>query len=444
MRDKVLRRIEADRLLEQGDTVIVALSGGADSTALLHLLISIKELYHLTVYAAHFNHRIRGAEADRDERFCRELCDRLGVELFTAGADVPAIADEAGESLELCGRKLRYRFFDELTGRIPGAKIATAHHRSDNTETVLMNLIRGTGLAGMAGIPVKRPPNLIRPLLSCSRAEIEAYCRENVLEYVTDSTNLDDAYTRNRLRLKILPAMRELNPSLDESILRMSALVREADEYLDKISKEELKKSRNAYGYRCPELLKLDRVILTFAVKNVVEEAGAPVDSQHIALIIDAMRAGGSVDLGGGYRAVCAQGVLRIIDGGAAADSDFCVPVGVYCTRRFTAEECRSLCSADNHENIHKLFLQNCIPCGIITDDTVVRHRRAGDTFTDPRRGLTKTLKKLLNELKIPREKRDSLIVVAHGSTVLWIEGIGTSKQARIPENYNGEVYFFG
>ena len=443
MRDKVLRGIEADRLLDPGDTIIVAVSGGADSVALLHIVISIKELYHLSVHAFHFNHMIRGQEADRDERFVRELCRSWDVPFRGTCADVPCLAAQCGESVELCGRRLRYESLESLADELGGAKIATAHHRGDNTETVLLNLIRGAGIAGLRGIPVKRG-DIIRPLLHCSRGEIEEYCRDNQLDFVTDSTNLDDAYTRNKLRLNILPQLREMNPSLDEGIERMAAVMRDADEYLIKISTEELYNCRTEYGYLCDRILALDSAVLSYAVKSILEESEAPVDSRHIGLVIDAMRCGGSVDLGGGSRAVCAQGILRITDGEEVADDGFCVPADAFFARRTSTEWLRSAVPADKSGKINKKFLQNCIPCAIITQDTVVRHRRAGDTFTDPRRGVTKTLKKLLNELKIPREQRDSLLVVADGSTVLWLQGVGASKQAQIGEDYDGEVYVVG
>lgn len=443
MRDKVLRLIASERLLEQGDKVIVAVSGGADSTALLHIIISIKELYDLTIYAFHFNHMIRGEEADRDEDFVRRLCGSREIPFTAVRRDVPRLAAESGESVELCGRRLRYAALAEVAESLGGAKIATAHHRGDNTETVLLNLIRGTGVAGLGGIPVRRG-GIIRPLLRCSREEIEAYCRDNGLDYVNDSTNLDDAYTRNKLRLHILPAMRELNPSLDEGVERMASLMRDADEYLNKISVTELNQAKIPGGYSCERLLTLDRAVLTYAVKNVLADAGAPADSLHIGLVADAMRTGGAVDLGRGCRAECAQGILRVVQAHEVPEN-LCVPFA-------QAKGWRSLRIADGavysvsadgqeiKEKVHKKFLQNCIPCAIITGDTIVRHRRAGDTFTDPRRGVTKTLKKLLNELKIPREQRDSLTLVAEGSTVLWIEGVGVSKQAQIPEDYRGDV----
>lgn len=443
MRDKVLRFIREHDLLHKGDSVLVALSGGADSVSLLHVLLSIKDQYDLNIRAAHFNHMIRGEEADRDERFCRDLCEAWDVPFYCDKADIPHHAALSGESLELCGRRMRYDSLQAYAEDLGGAKIATAHNRSDNTETVLMNLLRGSGIAGLCGIPPVRG-SIIRPLLSCSREEIEAYCAENGLDYVTDSTNLDDEYTRNKLRLNILPLLREMNPSLDEGVERMASVMRDADGYLDKISSEELKRCKTKYGYSCEELLKLDKAVLTYAVKNVVEEAEAPLDSLHIGLMIDAMRSGGSVDLGKGHRAVCAQGILRITDGGAVDDGDFCVPIDTYFPRRCGMDRLRTANVADKDVKINKKFLQYCIPCDIITDDTVVRHRRAGDVFTDPRRGVTKTLKKLFNELKIPREERDSLIVIADGSTVLWIQGIGTSKQAQISDDYDGDVYYVG
>lgn len=439
MRDKVLRFIRENGLLQEGDSVLAALSGGADSVSLLHILVSLKELLNIQIYALHMNHMIRGEEAERDERFCRELCDRLGVPLEVVTADVPAIAAESGESLELCGRRKRYEALQRAAEALGGAEIATAHNRNDNTETVLMNLIRGAGLAGMGGIPLRRD-RIIRPLLDCSRDEIEAYCRENRLDYVTDSTNLSDAYTRNRLRLHILPALRELNPSLDEGICRTAAVMRDADAYFKKISLSELNKCRTTYGYRCSQLLALDQIILTYAVMYAVKESGATADSRHIALVLDAVKSGGAVDLGDGYRADCAQGILRI---GRRTDPDagaLCVPFVRFGASRYDMETIRST-YADQNGKINKKFLNRLIPCDIITDDTVVRHRRAGDTFTDPFRGVTKTLKKLMNELKIPREKRDSLLVVADGDTVLWVQTVGASKAARVAEDFDGEVY---
>lgn len=447
MNDKVRRFIEENRLINNGDRVIVALSGGADSVSLLHLLISEKEKYNIDIYAAHFNHGIRGAEADRDESFVAELCDSLKVKLFSEKADVPAAAAESGESIELCGRRLRYDFLQKSAVSLGGALIATAHHRGDNAETVLWNLTRGAGLDGLSGIPAKRD-NIIRPLLCCSRAEIEAYCADNSLSYVTDSTNLDDDYTRNKLRHRVMPVLRELNEGAEENIARTSKLMREADIYLDKISIKELNDAKTEYGHSCEKLLKLDTAVLKYAVKNLLKLSSAPVDHRHTELIIEVMRSGGAVELGGGYTAVCAQGTLRI-NRGSDTEKDhlsldsfikergyvYHVRSGVPIPERADAPKIVS-----DDRKINKLLLNNCIPCDIITSDTVLRYRMAGDTFTDARRSVTKTLKKLMNELKIPRELRDSIPLIARGSVVLWLSGSGASAQAQVDLSREGDI----
>ena len=426
---KVTAFIEENRLLQNGDTVIAALSGGMDSVTLLHIFNSIKELYNIKLHAAHLNHGIREEEADRDEAFVRDLCEEWGIPLHVRRADIPKMARESGKSEELCGREARYAFFGELAEAY-GAKIATAHNLDDNAETVLWNLVRGSGLSGLSGIPVKRG-GIIRPLLCCSRAEIESYRAENDLPYVTDSTNLEPLYTRNRIRLEIMPLLRELNENADGNIVRSAGILREADDYLSQISLLELKECRTADGYDCRKLLRLHPAVRGTMLKQIADDAGAPMDHAHVALVTQAMRDGGAVDLGGGYTAVCAQGILRIVSDHTEKqavksvllkDDPRAVRLQIQNGEIFRDGK------AVDRQKINSLFVNNLIPCDIITDDTTVRARREGDTFSDSRRGVTKTLKKLFNERKIPRERRDSVLVVADGSRVLWIEGIGSAE----------------
>lgn len=450
MRDKVRRFIAENSLLQKGDSVLVALSGGADSVALLELLSSIKEEYNLTIAAAHFNHGIRGDEADRDEDFVSGLCQNRQIQFFHEKADIPSIASRSGESLELCGRRLRYRFLENTADRYCFNKVATAHHADDNAETVLWNLTRGAGVGGLCGIPAQRG-RIVRPLLCCSRSEIEGFCKEKHLDFVTDSTNLSDEYTRNKLRLRVMPVLKELNPCVSEHISATASLMREADAYFHQISNRELKSAKVPYGYSCERLLSLDPIVLKYAVMQVLQNAGAPVDHRHTELVIRAMRDGGAVDLGGGYTASCAQGIIRVITKAAQTqiENSFCVPLSEYILThgiRFAVRGGKPepaafdyLGCAGSGEKINNLLLIHAIPCDIMTPDTVVRTRRAGDTFTDVRRGVTKTLKKLFNELKIPRESRDTVLLVANGSTVLWLSCCGTSAQARADFSRGGE-----
>jgi len=214
-------------LLPPGAAVVCALSGGADSVCLLHWLAQRGDL---DLRAAHFNHQLRGEEAHRDEAFVRDLCARWSIPLTVGRGDVAAYAKEKGLSTEEAGRALRYAFLRETAGQ---ALIATAHNSDDNAETVLLNLIRGTGLKGLGGIPPAQN-GVVRPLLTTSREEIEGYLAAHQLPHVEDSTNSDDTYTRNRIRHQVLPLLRELNPGAVRHIDAAAAQALAADRYLDR------------------------------------------------------------------------------------------------------------------------------------------------------------------------------------------------------------------
>ena len=238
MRDKVLDTIEKYEMIGQGDHVCAAVSGGADSAALLAFLLSLREPMGLTVTACHLNHCLRGAEADRDEAFVRELCQRWQVPLTVERVEVAELARQEHLSEETAGRKARYALFERLH-RETGCKVATAHTLSDNMETVLFSMARGTGLRGMCGIQPVRD-YLIRPLIAVTRQEVEAYCAENGIGFVTDSTNFSEEYTRNRIRLRLIPELYALNPALPEAFAHLieamgegyELVSREAEQFL--------------------------------------------------------------------------------------------------------------------------------------------------------------------------------------------------------------------
>ena len=230
MWSKVCEYIKKHKLLEANELYLVALSGGADSVALLLLL---KE-GGFNVHAAHCNFHLRGAESDRDEAFCVELCQQLGVELHRAHFDTREYAELHKVSIEMAARELRYKWFDQLRQDMGAAGICVAHHRDDSVETVLLNLVRGTGLRGLTGI---QPRNgfILRPFLCVSRAEIEAFLSGRGQKYVTDSTNLEADVLRNKVRLQVLPLLCELNPAVSENIQRTAENLVEAQKILDAI-----------------------------------------------------------------------------------------------------------------------------------------------------------------------------------------------------------------
>ena len=228
MWSKVKRYIKKYNLLNSNDLHIVALSGGADSVALLLLL---KE-HGFNVHAAHCNFHLRGDESDRDEAFCEELCQQLGVELHRAHFDTREYAELHKVSIEMAARELRYKWFEQLRQDIGAAGICVAHHRDDSVETVLLNLVRGTGLRGLTGIQ-PRNGSILRPLLCVSRAEIEAFLAEKGQKYVTDSTNLEADVQRNVVRLEVFPLLRKLNPAVAENIQRTTENLAEAQQVLN-------------------------------------------------------------------------------------------------------------------------------------------------------------------------------------------------------------------
>ena len=288
MKDKVKNTIlKYDMLPQDLRNVTVALSGGADSVALLYSLYLLKDELNITLSACHINHNLRGEESDGDELFARRLCRRLDIPLYVRNIRV---SDYAGkhESIELAARRIRYDFFSELGG---DRLIATAHTASDNCETVLINLVRGTALSGLCGIPPKRD-NIIRPLIDCTREEIEQFCKENSLEYVTDSTNLSDDYTRNKLRLNVIPLLKKINPSLMASVGRMSQAVALDDKYLDKIASIEKNKAEKDGKYYVPALSELDECILRRVVAMILEEGNITTNALNITKTVQIIRDG--------------------------------------------------------------------------------------------------------------------------------------------------------
>ena len=230
---EIKRYIEKNQLICPGDGVVVGLSGGPDSVFLLYALHTLQARMGFTLRAVHVHHGIRGAEADRDEAFSAELCAKLAVPFQAVHVEAPAYAAQHGLSLEEAARILRYEALEAARQQLtqaPAAWIAVAHHLDDQAETVLHNLVRGAGLRGLAGMENRRN-HVIRPLLSIKREDILKWLEQNNIPYVTDSTNADPHYTRNRIRSTVLPELREINPEASAHIAHSAALLREADAY---------------------------------------------------------------------------------------------------------------------------------------------------------------------------------------------------------------------
>ncbi len=429
MRDAVLRTVRTYAMLSPGERVVVGLSGGADSVCLLHLLLSLRDALQLTVEAVHVNHGIRGEEAARDERFCASLCEKWNVKLTVVRCDVPNVCEATGEGTEECARRLRYEALLHAAGK--NAKIATAHNADDNAETVLLHLTRGAGLRGLCGIPPVRG-RIIRPLLFCTRTQIEAYCRENALQFVTDSTNFCTDYSRNRVRSEVMPILKALNPAVLEAVSRMTAHLREDAAFINACADSAAKSAVTDRGIAVKELRKLSRPVAFQLLQDELQKHGAKdIAAKHIERIAALMETGGSAYLPGNVHVRVRGGYIEFP---AALSFDawelpifetsfpavLQTPVGTVQIQK---------CEQKDLQILHKDLLANAVDCAKIKGDLVLRSRKPGDSFTDRKRRVTKTLKKWFNEKRIPPEERNGYPVLSIGGTVAWVGGFGACAQ---------------
>ena len=226
-----LDTIKENNLINKGDVIVVGVSGGPDSITLLTCLNKYKEYLGITVICAHVNHLIR-VDSTEDEQYVENMCEKMGIKCYVKRENIEELAKEQKKGTEEVGRKIRYDFFDEIAKKENANKIAIAHNMNDNAETMLLNIIRGTGMQGLEGIQAEEYGKYIRPLINCAREEIEEYCEKNNLQPRIDSTNKENIYKRNIVRNKILPQMKEINPNIVENLSRLSKIIKSENSYI--------------------------------------------------------------------------------------------------------------------------------------------------------------------------------------------------------------------
>ena len=428
-------------MFPKGCRIVVGLSGGADSVALTHFLSRYAARTGISLVAAHVNHCLRGLESDSDERFVRSFCEKSGLALEVRRADVASLAKQNSLGVEECGRAVRYSFFNSLCGE--NGRIATAHTLSDSAETVLMNLARGAGPRGLCGIPPVRG-RIVRPLLEVTRTEIERYCDFYGLTYVTDSTNLQEEYVRNRIRLKAVPALKSVNPSFETCVLHTTALLRCDEEYFSRLAEDAAVKARApSGGYDIAALQKLPRAVLLRVIPLAIHAiSDARLGYEHILSVEEIVRLGrGAVTVTGGIQCFATGNTLFVTGEKKARVRQWSVPLGSHAT---PLPDGRELCLyrpntedwKNGRKKINNLLFNNLINYDTISDNgSFIRNRRNGDLFRPACRGVTKSLKKLFNEAHTPVRERDQLAILESGGTILWVEGFGVSEEARVTEN---------
>ncbi len=436
---KIERTVARWKMFPEGCRVVVGLSGGADSVTLTHFLLRHAAGYGLRLVAAHVNHGLRGEEADADERFVRVFCERNHLELEVFHADVRALSRRKSQGLEECGREVRYSFFRRLCGG--SGKIATAHTLSDSAETVLMNLAKGAGTKGLCGIPPVRG-NVVRPLIEITRAEVEQYCKYYNLQYVTDSTNRTVGCARNRIRLEAVPVLKKVNPAFERSVLRTTRILRCDEAYFERRAEEALREAVLPGGYAVPALRELPRAVLLRVIPLVVRRVSrCRLEFAHIGAVEKIIRAGtGSVTVAGGIQCGISGNTLFIDKRKKISSGPWSVPFSPSGT---LLPDGRKLfvrpvppAAFENPKKINNFIFNNWINYDtILSIDGVVRSRNPGDAYRPAGRGVTKTLKKLFNEAKIPVTERDRRAVLECGGKIVWVEGFGVSQEACVSEN---------
>ncbi|MBQ9858216.1 MAG: tRNA lysidine(34) synthetase TilS, partial [Oscillospiraceae bacterium] len=397
-------------------------SGGADSVCMLHILLELSKEHNFTVCAAHFNHMLRGEEADRDEAFVKELCTSLGVPFYAGRGNVAAFAKEHGKSTEESARIMRYNFLHKTAAETGAAKIATAHNTDDNAETVILNLARGTGLAGLRGIPPVRD-NIIRPILCLTREDVENYLASKSISYVTDSSNLEDVYSRNKLRHRAMPVLRELNPRFAESIMRTGEIIRQDEEYLsaesDRIIAENAKDNRISSSL----LLKLPKSLSSRIIRKMANSGLSASLVDDVLNLCKSNSPSAQLDIPG-------ITVRREYDELVFGDPD---ATTFQETTLILGESIKipdlqleiSLEETVYTPNIHKSFTEYLFKTADVYGKITIRPRKIGDKLKLRGTRCTKTLKKLFTEKHIPAIYREIQPVIADEMGVLGVYALG-------------------
>jgi len=437
--------IKEHELIAAGDRVLVGLSGGGDSVCLLTILAELSEKLSFSLGAFHVNHGIRGAEADRDEQFSGELCERLGIPFYIIREDVPAYAKEHGLGLEEAGREVRYRASDRIAQREGYTKIALAHHRNDVAETFLFHLFRGSSLSGLASIPAKRD-RIIRPLLSFSKEDIEEFLEERQIAFCTDSTNEGTEYTRNKIRHGMLAtAQQEINAGAVRHITETAAELAEVNDYLETEAQKVLARAeREASGLGLPaELLEACHPVVRRRVlyRMIEEAAGSKKDitRDHVAAVEDLLRGQSGRQVSLPYGLVAGRSFSEIYitaEPGAGVRGKpeerlVKVPGEYFFDGEGKSLGFRTFPYKKNTE-IPKNEYTKWFDYDKIRGTVCLRSYRTGD-----RLGLlvgTKSVKSLWTEYKVSRAERQNRILVADDEQVIWIPGMRCCDNYRIDE----------
>ncbi|QZY54724.1 tRNA lysidine(34) synthetase TilS [Crassaminicella profunda] len=450
MLKKFLKTVKKHNMFKKGDGIIIGVSGGPDSMALLHLLYRIREEYELNLYVVHLNHQFRGKEANEDAEYVRRFCENIGVEAFIFSENVTLYSKKKGITFEEAGREIRYGLFNEIMKKKNANKIAVAQNMDDQAETVLMRLMRGTGLEGLSAIDYVRDGKIIRPVLDITRVEIEAYCHRHDLNPRIDKTNLEAVYTRNRIRLELIPYIeKHFNRNIKQVLSRTTNLIREDKDFVNiavekvynrivekvnlevKIHKEAFEEHHSAIKKR----------ILRKAILEIQGDL-KDVQNKHIEKVLNLIKhgqVGGSIDLPRDLYAVLDYNHIVIRKGKRKIErNDFEYNINIGETLNIKELDAILEAVVMEHkelENLSKEKNKKYFDFDKIKNKMILRNRKNGDRFTPFGMEGSKKLKDFFIDEKISREERNQIPLVCDGEKIIWVIGHRMSEKYKVQKD---------
>ena len=454
MLQKVIDFADKHCMIEKGDKIIVALSGGPDSICLIHMLSKLRDKYDIKLYAAHINHCLRGKESDEDESYAEKFCEEIGIEFYSKRVDINEMAQKLNMSSETAGREARYNFFEELKFKLGANKVALAHNLNDQAETVLMRIIRGSGIEGLQGIKPIRDGIYIRPILVLSRSEIENYCEENRLNPRTDKSNFENIYNRNKVRLELIPYIKEnFNKDIINTLNRLAGIVSRDNEYMESIAQEKYLVycvTKGNIVTLSGELVKEQEAIVSRVIRKALLEIKGDlknIELIHVNDIIElfTLGTGKGIHLPGGIHAENIYGDINIYKYNKDKANKATKENYLLLEKNHSTYEIPTVKSVNENnafirirlvekgENINfsEDTLKKYFDYDKIKRSITLRYRRQGDRYTPYGMKGSKKVKDLFIDLKIPKDERDSIPLICFDEEIAWVVGYSVSN------NYN-------
>ncbi len=435
---RFLKYIDEHRLIKAGEKILAALSGGPDSVFLLHLLVKFSRRLKIELSAVHINHSLRGKDADEDELFCKELCSNEKIGFYSVKKNVRSFARRNGYSLEEAGRIIRYKEFGRILKQNKLDKIATAHNANDNTETVLLNLIKGTGLDGISGIPEKRE-NIIRPVLCFTKEEILSYLSRNQIPFRTDKSNEGIDFERNYLRNKILPLIKEkLNPSVDRSLLVSAENFRNIKEFIlnseADLFREIKKDPAGNLKLRISDLNKAKESLKGLLLKSLLErELNIQVFSNDIRKILSLVtaQAGKQIELSGGIIVFRERDYLKIFRREKNPENYLeKISIG---EKKNTPSGTVSIKKCDRESLIYSNNKnKEYISADAVSAEFTIRRWKKGDSFHPIGMKGSKKISDFLNEQKVESSDKKNHLILLNSNKVVWVIGLRIDDRFKI------------